>query len=92
MICFPRNPELLEMMKSGLRPRRKGKSEPEYKGRGLDESAHLGQQQSDTTTSMLTGIWWSSRCTLVSIYQEYSQTKVWAAPELTGFSEHDSVS
>lgn len=73
VICFPGNPVLLEMIGSGLTSRRKGKTAPARNGRGSDESAHLRQEQTQTTTSMLTGTCLSSRCTLVSINQEHSQ-------------------
>lgn len=53
--------------------RTKRETAPAYNGRGSDESALLRQQKTQTTTRMLTGTCLSSRCTLVSIYQEYSQ-------------------
>lgn len=87
VICFPGNSVLLEMIGSGLSSRRKEKITPSCKGRGADESAHLRQQQTPTTTSMFTGTHLSSRCTLVSIYQEYSQMQ---APGC--FTGHNSSS
>lgn len=92
VICFPGNTGLLDAVRSGLRSRRKGKTAPPTKGRGSDESAHLRQQQIKTMTSRLTEACLTSRCTLVSIYQEYSQTWVQAPPELICCSEHDSIS
>lgn len=53
--------------------RTKGETAPAHNGRGSDESALLRQQKPQTTARTLTGTCLSSRCTLVSIYQEYSQ-------------------
>lgn len=64
--------------------RTKGETAPAHNGRGSDESAFLRQQKPQTTARMLTGTRLSSRCTLVSIYQEYSQIQ---SP--VHFSGHD---
>lgn len=70
---------LLEMLRSGHSSRRNGKTAPAHSGKGYDESAHVRQQQNQITARMLTGIFLSSRCMLVSIHQEYSQLQypVW---------------